>query len=62
MLMTCLKVALDVAIFVIQLDISSPYLYAYLEDALYIKNLPHMGQADKLMKLKMVSAFLSLKI
>ena len=51
-LMTCLKVALEEEMFITQLDISSAYLYAELEDELYIKTLPHMRQAGKVMKLK----------
>jgi len=51
-LMTCLSNCLSNNFDIIQLDISSAYLYAKLEEELYIKAPPHMGLNNKVFKLQ----------
>lgn len=50
-LMTCLAYALDNNKVLTQLDISSAYLNAELEEELYIRSLPHMNAKGKVLKL-----------
>ncbi|CCD23648.1 uncharacterized protein NDAI_0B06160 [Naumovozyma dairenensis CBS 421] len=50
-LMTCLAIALDKGQYITQLDISSAYLYAALEEELYIRTPPHMKMKGKVMRL-----------
>lgn len=50
-LMTSLNIALDRKMFITQLDISSAYLYADLEEDLYIRAPPHMKAKGKAFKL-----------
>ncbi|QLG70918.1 hypothetical protein HG535_0A08650 [Zygotorulaspora mrakii] len=50
-LMTSLNIALDKKMFITQLDISSAYLYAELEEDLYIRAPPHMKLKGKAFKL-----------
>lgn len=49
--MTCLAYAFDTGKHITQLDISSAYLYADLEEKLYIRA-PHMNLKNKVMPLK----------
>lgn len=51
-LMACLSYALDNEKLITQLDISSAYLYADLEEELYIPSLPHMDKKGKSIRLK----------
>lgn len=51
-LTTCLSKAFTENFDIIQLDISSAYLYALLEEDLYIRSPPHMGLKDKVFKLQ----------
>ena len=51
-LMTCLSNCLSNNFDIIQLDISFVYLYAKLEEELYIKAPPHMGLSNKVFKLQ----------
>lgn len=51
-LMTCMEIALDNDLTINQLDISSAYLYAYLEEELYIRAPPHMNMKDKVLRLR----------
>lgn len=50
-LIACLAYVLDNNKFVTQLDISSAYLYAELEEELYINPLPHMKDKSKVIRL-----------
>lgn len=50
-LMTTLSVALDSKKYIVQLDISSAYLYADLSEELYIRTPPHMSKRGKVMRL-----------
>lgn len=51
-LMTNLATALDNNMYIIQLDIVSAYLYADIQEELYIRAPPHMNLNNKVMKLK----------
>jgi len=51
-LMSTLAIALDSKKYVVQLDISSAYLYADLSEELYIRTPPHMSKKGKVMKLQ----------
>ncbi|EDO16466.1 Tkp1 protein [Vanderwaltozyma polyspora DSM 70294] len=51
-LMTCMAIALDNDMFIVQLDISSAYLYADLKEELYIRTPPHLGHKNKVFKLQ----------
>ncbi|EDO17438.1 Tkp1 protein [Vanderwaltozyma polyspora DSM 70294] len=51
-LMTCMAIALDNDMFIVQLDISSAYLYADLKEELYIRTPPHLGHKNKIFKLE----------
>lgn len=50
-LMTVLAIALDNELEIVQLDISSAYLYAPLKEELYIRTPPHMKAKNKVMRL-----------
>lgn len=50
-LMTSLSLALDSKKYIVQLDISSAYLYADLSEELYIRTPPHMSKRGKVMRL-----------
>lgn len=51
-LMSCLSIALQNNYDIIQLDISSAYLYAPLEEELYIRSPPHLGLRNTVHRLK----------
>ena len=51
-LMTTLSLALDYKKYIVQLDISSAYLYADLSEELYIRTPPHMSKKGKVMRLR----------
>ncbi|QLQ82258.1 hypothetical protein HG537_0H00200 [Torulaspora globosa] len=51
-LMTCMEIALDNDLHITQLDISSAYLYADLEEELYIRAPPHMNMKNKVLRLR----------
>ena len=50
--MSCLAIALDNDYDIIQIDISSPYLYASLQEELYICSPLHLNLVNKVFKLE----------
>ncbi|EDO16467.1 Tkp1 protein, partial [Vanderwaltozyma polyspora DSM 70294] len=49
---TCQTGQLIHKLFIVQLDISSPYLYANLKEELYIRTPPHLGHKNKVFKVQ----------